>query len=201
MVIACPASLMAADSGAAMLHTNGKTWVNGIPAPISAAVFPGDLVQTESNAAASISSTGSSVAILPGSLLRFESSKLGLDHGIVTVATSKKLAMRAGNVTVTPISDTWTEFQVSQSDGKVMILARKGDVSVEDDSGSSTVSAGQQTTRSSSKDRRKGGGAAPAAGGGLLDSPVVVGVGGAAVGALITWVLLQGGNPFSPSKP
>ena len=120
----------------------------------------------------------------------------------MTVATSKKLATRAGNVTVTPTSDTWTEFQVNESDGKVMIIARKGDVSVQDESGSSTVSAGQQTTRFASfKDRDKGGGAAPAAGGGILDSPIVVGIGGAAAGALITWALLQGGKPFSPSAP
>lgn len=201
-LIVCPVSLMAADSGAAMLHTNGKTWVNGAPAPASAAVFPGDLVQTEDGSAASINSTGSSVAVLPGSLIKFESSKLGLDHGSVTVATSKKLATRAGNVTVTPTSDTWTEFQVSESDGKVMIMARKGDVSVQDESGSSTVSAGQQTTRfAAHKDQNRGGGAAPAAGGGILDSPIVVGIGGAAAGALITWALLQGGKPFSPSAP
>ena len=200
-LIVCPVSLMAADSGAAMLHTNGKAWVNGTPAPAAAAVFPGDLVQTEGGSAASINSTGSSVAILPGSLIKFESSKLGLDHGSVTVATSKKLSTHAGNVTVTPTSDTWTEFQVSESDGKVMIMARKGDVSVQDESGSSTISAGQQTTRYASFKDRDRGGAAPAAGGGILDSPIVVGIGGAAAGALITWALLQGGKPFSPSAP
>lgn len=200
-LIVCPASLMAADSGAAMLHTNGKTWVNGAPAPASAAVFPGDLVQTEGGSAASINSNGSSVAVLPGSLIKFESSTLGLDHGSVTVATSKKLATRAGSVTVTPASDVLTEFQVSESNGKVMILARKGDISVQDESGSSTVSAGQQTTRYAAHKDQNGGGAAPAAGGGVLDSPIVVGIGGAAAGVLIGWALAQGGKPFSPSAP
>jgi hypothetical protein len=83
-----------------------------------------------------------------------------------------------------------------------MIMARKGDVSVQDESGSSTVSAGQQTTRYTSfKDQNRGGGAAPAAGGGVLDSPIMVGIGGAAIGALVTWALVQGGKPFSPSAP
>ena len=201
-LIVCPASLIAADSGAAMLHTNGKTWVNGVPAPASTAVFPGDMVQTEGGSAANINSNGSSVAILPASLIKFESGGLGLNHGSVTVATSKKLPTHAGKVTVTPISDSWTEFQVSESDGKVMILARKGDVSIQDESGSSTISAGQQTTRYSSyKDSNRGGGAAPAASGGILDSPIVIGIGGAAAGALITWALIQGGKPFSPSAP
>ena len=198
----CPASLMAADSGAAMLHANGKTWVNGVPAPASAAVFPGDMVQTEAGSAANINSNGSTVAVLPGSLIKFESAGLGLSHGSVTVATSKKLPTHAGNVTVTPTSDKRTEFQVSESDGKVMIMARKGDVSIQDESGSSTISAGQQTTRYASfKDSNRGGGAAPAGGGGILDSPIVIGIGGAAVGALITWALVQGGKPFSPSAP
>lgn len=201
-LIVCPASLMAADSGAAMLHTNGKTWVNGAPAPASAAVFPGDLVQTEGDSAANINSNGSSVAILPGSLIKFESGSLGLNHGSVTVATSKKFPTHAGKVTITPTSENWTEFQVSESDGKVMILARKGDVNVLDESGSSTISAGQQTTRFAAyKDSNRGGGAAPAGAGGILDSPIVIGIGGAAAGALITWALLQSGKPFSPSAP
>jgi hypothetical protein len=128
---------------------------------------------------------------------------LGLDHGGITVATSKKLAARAGNVTVTPASDTWTEFQVSESNGRVLIMARKGDLNVQDESGSSTVSSGQQTTRYASfKDNgRQGGGAAPAANGGILDSPIVAGIGGAAIGALVTWVLVQDSKPFSPSAP
>ena len=200
LLIAFPASLIAADSGAAMLHTNGKTWVNGSPAPAAAAVFPGDMVQTEGDTAANINSTGSNVAILPGSLIKFESTALGLDHGSVTVSTSRKMAMHAGNVTVTPSSDSWTEFRVSESNGKVLIMADKGDLNVQDEAGSSTISSGQHTMRYASfKDRDRNGGAAPAAGGGILDSPIIVGVGGAAVGSLVTWVLLQGGKPVSPS--
>jgi hypothetical protein len=202
MVIAWPVSLLAADSGAAMLHSNGKAWINGALTPASAAVFPGDLVQTESDAAASLSSTGSSVAILPGSLVKFESRRLGLDHGSVAVATSQKLATRAGSVTITPTAYTWTEFQVSEKDGRVMVVARKGDVSVQDESGTSTVAAGERTTRYfNSSDRDKGGGAVPAGGGGLLDSPLVIGIGGAAVITLTIWALLQSSKPFSPSNP
>jgi hypothetical protein len=199
MVLVWPASLFAADSGAAMLHSNGKTWINGTVSPTSMAVFPGDLVQTENNSAASISSSGSSVAILPGSLVQFEAGKIGLNHGDVAVTTSKKLATRAGNVIVTPVAGTWTEFRVSEHDGKVVILAQKGDLTVADESGTSTVAAGQQTTRSS--DRRRGGAAVPAGSGGILDSPTVIGIGGAAIGALITWALLQGGTPFSRFIP
>ena len=202
MVIAWPVSLLAADSGAAMLHSNGKIWINGARTPASAAVFPGDLVQTETDAAATVSSTGSSVAILPGSLVQFESGRLGLDHGGIAIATSKKLATRAGSITVTPTAYAWTEFQVSEANGKVMVIARRGDVSVQDESGTSIVAAGERTTRYfNSKDRDKGGGAVPAGGGGLLDSPWVIGIGGTAVVSLIVWALLQDSAPFSPSNP
>ena len=200
MLAIYPASLMAADTNAAMLHAKGTTWLNGAPTPASAAVFSGDLVQTDANSAAQITDTGSSVSVLPGSLIKFEGKALGLSHGSVTVATSRKFSARVGTLTVAPTSDAWTEFQVNESEGKVQIVARKGDVSVSDGAGSSTIAGGQQTTRYASSDRRKDG-AAPAGGGGVLDSPWVMGVGGAAIGALVTWALMQGSNPVSKSVP
>jgi len=117
------------------------------------------------------------------------------------VATSRKLTTQAGGVKVSPASEGWTEFQVSQANGKVQIFARKGELNIVDDSGSSTLSPGQQTTRYAASDSQKGGGAAPAGGGGILDSPYVMYGGIAVVGGLLTWVLLQGSEPFSPSTP
>jgi hypothetical protein len=90
---------------------------------------------------------------------------------------------------------------MSQADGKVQIVARKGDLLITDDSGTSTLAPGQQTTRYAASDSQKGGGAAPAGGGGVLDSPYVMYGGIAAAGALLTWVLVQDGKPFSPSNP
>ena len=45
-----PASLLGADSGAAMLYANGTAWINGTSVPRSSALFPGDLVQTRPDA-------------------------------------------------------------------------------------------------------------------------------------------------------
>jgi hypothetical protein len=200
-LIAFPVSLMAADTGAAMLHAKGA-WLNGTPAPASATVFPGDLVQTDSKSVANINATGSGVTVLADSLVKFEGDKLGLDHGGVSVMTSKKFTARAGEVTVVPVSDKWTEFQMNESGGKVQIIARQGELSVTDASGTTTVASGQQITRYARyADNKKGEGAAPAAGGGLLDSPVFVGIGGAAIGALVTWAIMQDSKPFSPAAP
>lgn len=202
MLAVYPASLMAADTSAAMLHAKGTAWLNGSPTPASAAVFSGDLVQTDTNSAAQITDTGSSVSVLPGSLVKFEGKSLGLSHGSVMVATSRKFSARVGSVTVSPASEAWTQFQVNEADGKVQIVAQKGDLTVSDTDGTTTLASGQRTTRSNYSDsRKKGGGAAPAAGGGILDSPWAIGVGAAAAGGLIGWALAQGSQPLSPAVP
>src|SRR5438309_19489 len=109
-----PGSLLAADSNAAMLYTNGATWVNGAYVPrASSAIFSGDLLQTRSDSVANINQAGSSITILSDSLVQFEGASLRIEHGGVTVATSKGVATTAGDVKVAPASDAWTEFKVT----------------------------------------------------------------------------------------
>jgi hypothetical protein len=199
MIAIVPMSLMAADSGAAMLYAKGTAWLNGSTIPHSSAIFPGDLVQTKPDSVANINAPGSSVTILSDSLVTFEGDAVSVEHGRVTVATSKGMSTHSGDVTVAPASNAWTEFEVNDVNGRVQIVARKGDVSISDGSQTSTLPQGQQTTRDSNKKKRTAG-AAPAAAGAVLDSPYAIGIGTAAVGGLVTWVLLQGDEPASPSK-
>jgi hypothetical protein len=208
LILIVPASMFAADSGSAMLYARGTAWLNGGSVPKTSAVFPGDLVQTKPDSVANINAAGSNVIILSDSLVKFEGTAVSIEHGSVTVATSKGMTTRAGDVTVSPTSNALTEFDVSDLNGTVQIVARKGDLSVSDGNQTSTLAQGEQTRDDSQSDqdrkkkKRRGGGAAPpAAGGGILDSPVARGVGAAAVGGLITWVLLQDDEPASPSKP
>jgi hypothetical protein len=198
-----PVSLLAADTSAAMVYARGTAWVNGVSIPRSSAIFPGDLVQTKSDTVANINLQGSTVAVLPDSLVKFEGDAVQVEHGGVTVATSKSLATHVGDVTITPASGNWTEFQVADVDGTVKIIARKGDVTVSDDAGKTTVAAGQETTREETRSRRKRkeGGAVAAAHGGILDSKVAIITGTAVVGGVTAWVLLQGDDPVSPDKP
>jgi len=206
MVLVVPAALFAADSGAAMLYSSGPTWLNGSSLPKSSAIFSGDLVQTASGSVAKINASGSSLIVLSDSLVQFEGSAVNVDHGGVTVSTSKALATRAGDVTVTPTATVWTQFDVKSVDGKVQIVAKKGDLTVDDGTGTTTLAQGQQTTRDESeqtkkKKKKRAAAAAPAGVGGIMDSPIAIGVGLAAVGGIATWVLLQSGNPASPAKP
>ena len=210
LLLMFPASLFAVDSGAAMLYATGAAWVNGSHVPNASAIFAGDLVQTRSDAAANINAPGSSITVLGDSLVQFEGASLKVEHGGVAISTSKGVAASAGDVKVSPASNSWTEFNMTDVDGTVKIAARKGDLNVTDDNGTTTLAQGQETTRdeqsdqssdSKKKNKKRGTGAAPAAGGGILDSPLAIGIGGAVIVGVTAWVLIRNDNPVSPSEP
>jgi len=210
LLILFPAQMMlAGETPSAMLYTNGAAWLNGSVVPKSAAVFSGDLLQTRPDSTASIQSNGSSVMVLADSLVKFEGPAVELEHGAVRVTTSRGLAARAGDVTVKPVADTWTEFQVKDVDGRVQIAANKGDVTVQDDKGTTTtVTQGQETTRDDTTDaekkkkkKRRAAGAMTAASGGIMSStPVVVG-GLVVVGGVAVWIWTRSAAPVSPACP
>jgi hypothetical protein len=214
LLLLFPGSLLAADSNAAMLYTNGAAWVNGSHIPrSSSAIFSGDLLQTPSDSVANIDEPGSSIMVLANSLVQFDLSSVKIEHGAVTVSTSKGVGTTAGDVKIRPASYRWTEFDVVDVDGVVRIAARKGDLTIDDGNSVATLAQGQETTRdeqsqdndNNSKDKKKNkkreAGAAPAAGGGILSSPWAIGIGAGAIAGVTTWVLIQSSNPASPSKP
>jgi hypothetical protein len=215
LLVLFPVSLFAADTNAAMLYINGSAWVNGahVPRPTSA-IFSGDLLQTRRDSVANINEPGSSITVLSDSLVQFEGSALKIEHGGVTVSTSKGVGTSAGDVKVSPASSAWTEFNVTDVDGTVRIAARKGDLTIFDGSQTTTLAQGQETTRDETnpdsqnsdqsgkkKKKRQDGGAVAGATGGWLNTPYAVAGGAVAVGAITTWVLLQNSNPASPAKP
>src|ERR1700681_1512264 len=209
LAILFPAQVMlAGETASAMLYTNGAAWLNGSEVPKVAAVFAGDMLQTRPDSTASIQSNGSSVMVMADLLVKFEGPAVELEHGAVRVTTSRGLAARAGDVTVKPVANTWTEFQVTDVDGRVQIAANKGDLTVQDDKGTTTVTQGQQTTRDDTTDtgkkkkkRRRGTGAALAAGGGIMSSPPACYGGLARCGGAAIWIWLQSEPPVSPAGP
>src|SRR5208337_2266435 len=201
-------AMLAGETATAMLYTNGAAWLNGSGVPKSAAVFSGDLLQTRADSTASIQTNGSNVMVLADSLIKFEGPAVELEHGAVRVTTSRGMAARAGDVTITPTANSWTEFQVTDVDGRVQIAANKGDVTVQDDKGTTTETQGQQTTRDDTSDtdkkkkkRRRAAGAEPAAGGGIMSSTPVVYGGIAAVTVGAIWIWTREPSPVSPACP
>ena len=142
-----PVSLMAAGSGIGTVHPYGTAWLNGAAVERSAAIFPGDLVQTSANSALKISSAGSSVTVLSDSLVKFEAGAVSVQHGGVKLATSNSMAARAGTVTVTPASDAWTEFEMTEANGKTQVVALKGDLQISNGSHTTILLHGQQATQ------------------------------------------------------
>jgi hypothetical protein len=139
-----------------------------------------------------------------------------LEHGGVTISTSKLLATRAGDVTVAPSASVWTEFEVRDVDGRVQIAARAGDLTISDATGTTILAQGQQTTREASdsqvdnhdspdnkkkKKKKAAAGAIAPAAGGVLNSPVAVGIGAGVILGVTAWVLIQSDEPVSPAKP
>jgi hypothetical protein len=212
LVLLFPASMFAADSSAAMLYTNGTAWVNGAHVlRFSSAIFSGDMLQTRADSVANINAPGSSITVHSDSLVEFQGSALKIEHGGLTISTSKGVATTAGDVMIAPASNSWTEFNVTDVDGTVRIAARKGDLTVNDGTSTVTLAQGQETSRdensgqsekdSKGKNKKRASGATPAAGGGVLNSPIAVGIGAAAIAGVTAWVLIKNDQPASPSAP
>ncbi len=218
LVATLPASLQAADTKSAILHSQGGVWVNGMEAADSSAVFPGDLLETKPGFNASLSTDGSTVSIQPESIVKFEDNVLTLDHGSLVVGTFTGMRVRIHCITVIPVSNAeWTQYEVTDVNGTVQAAAHKKDVRIEvegnhpktptatETSGGTTVHEGEQASRRESEVC-----AAPprptAAGGPFSGSLHPKWLGAGAVGTGILICLLAhcfggGSGPVSPSQP
>jgi len=135
LVLMLPPALLGQElpehGGGAILHSNGGVWVNGYEAHDSAAVFPGDLIETKTGFSANLSIDGSTVLLAPETVGKFQGDLFDLDHGIVSVVTSKEFKVRVNCIRVVPVATDWTEYVVIDLTGTVEVDARKKDVNVE----------------------------------------------------------------------
>jgi hypothetical protein len=213
MVLILPVSLLGQESGAAMLHTTGEVLVNKSPAPASLAIFPDALIETPKNTVARIELTGSAADINEESMVQFEADELVLDHGTVSVNSSRLFRVRIGCITVTPVNADWTHYDVTDVDGKVTVSALKSDVYIEarsknpqalkkgESKSREIVHEGEQKSR-----EEKCGAAGPqpdhvSAYGAILNSPYVKWPTAVAIGAIACLGLCHDDDPVSPSKP
>jgi hypothetical protein len=130
MVVILPTSLVAEDPSRAMLHNDGGTLVNGSSAPNSSAIFSQDLIQTQKGNTAKIDADGSTVTVQPDTIVQFAGDELVLDHGSLQLNTSRAMKVRVNCLTVIPLAQEWTRYDVSDVDGKVMVSAYQNDVKI-----------------------------------------------------------------------
>ncbi|HET6178060.1 MAG TPA: hypothetical protein VFE61_14070 [Candidatus Sulfotelmatobacter sp.] len=130
MVLAVPVSSLG-QTPSAILRTQGGVWVNGYEARDSSAIFAGDLLETKPGFSASLTLDGSTVLIQQESVGKFQGDMLVLDHGAVSVGTSKGFKVRVKCITVVPVLNEWTQYDVTDVNGNVQVAAHKSDVNVE----------------------------------------------------------------------
>jgi len=201
-----------------MLRSNGGILVNKNPAPASVALFHDDLIETQKDSSARIEATGSTADISPETVVQFEGDELVLEHGSVSVNTSRGLRVRVGCLTVTPVNADWTHYDVTDLDGRVTVSALKNDVYLESRSANprdaslpakpSAHSDRMIVREGEQKSREEKCGAAPikesgrfAGRGAILNSPWAIGTGLAGIGVLTCWALCHDDDPVSPSHP
>jgi hypothetical protein len=212
MMVVLPASLIAQANGGAMLHSDGGVWLNGNPAPNSSAIFPHDVVQTQKENKAKIDADGSTATVQPDTIVQFEGEQLVLDHGSLQVNTSRAMSVRVNCMTVIPLTQEWTRYDVIDVDGKMQVIAHENDVRIHYQGVAArrskaagfadvTVRQGEQATR----EERCGAAAKPAevvnAKGAILNSVWAKGAGLTAIGILTCWALCRGDDPISPYIP
>ena len=217
MMVVLPVSLLAQDNAAAILRSNGiGVIVNGNPALPSVALFPDDFIETQKTAVARIEVSGSTADLSAETVVQFDVDELVLDHGALSVNTSRGMRVRVGCVTITPVNNTeWTQYDVLDRDGKVTVSALKNDVYIdvrsrnEQQAGPSShsnrdiVREGERKSR----DEKCGGAympasAAPPGVGAILSSPWAIGAAVGGVGVIVCLGLLcRNDDPVSPTKP
>jgi hypothetical protein len=215
MVVFLPLSLLAADTGSAVVHSKGGVWVNGAEVADSTAIFPGDVLETKPGFVAELDAEGSAVLIQPESIVKFQGNFVSLEHGSVSVGTSTLFAVHVNCIRVEPIVSERTQYDVTDFSGTVQVSAKKNDVNItqggalkkmspeNNTSQSATVHEGQQASRIESI--ACGAPLRPGSPGssGLNTKWMEIGGGGAG-GVIVLCLLLCRGsshNSVSPSQP
>jgi hypothetical protein len=211
MIAIVPASLNAQVTDRGLLYSDGGTWLNGSLAPAVTAVFPDSLVQTQLGHGARINMEGSNILISPETVMQFQGNELALDHGSLQLDTTQEMKVLIGCITVTPITSDRTQYDVTDLDGRVQVVASKNDVKIhlhgslsrtkQGASSDLIVREGEKVTRQ----ERCGAPARPTEGsegdGPALNSRLFWITGVVAVGAFTCVGLCHTDDPVSPSKP
>ncbi len=216
LVLIVPVSLYAQETTGAILRGDGVgVFVNDTAAPSSTALFSDDVIRTEKNAAARIEATGSSADIGAETIVQFEGDELVLDHGSLSVNTTRGMKVRIGCLTITPVDDgNWTHYDVVDVNGKVTVSALKLDVYIDEHTkktqepkptGNKSRDRVRETEQKSREDKCGGGylnpSDLPPGVGPIMNSPWAIGAGAGAIIALTCFALCRSGNPLSPSWP
>ena len=210
MFVFMPVSVFADGLSGAVAHPYGAAWLNGAAMNRASAIFPGDSVQTNLGSVLKINASDTSITVLPDSFIKFHGDSMDVLQGGARLATSTKMSIRAGKVSVIPSANALTEFEVTHAAGVVKIVALKGDLKLSNGTETTTISQGQQATQNDAdqngnKDdkqkKKKEGGAIPAASAFSISDALAVAAIGGMLGYLIYAAVSYGPSAISPAEP
>jgi hypothetical protein len=200
------------QQAAAILHSQGGVWVNGYEARDSSAIFPGDTIETKSGVTGNLVLDGSTVLLAPETVGKFQADVFELDHGTVSVGTTKGYKVRVNCLKVVPVANEWTQYVVTDVNRTLQVAAHKLDVNVahegaggkpapeNDTSQKASVHEGEE--KSFDESQVCGPAAKPASPiSGVNPKWIAAGAGGTGI---LIWILVHGGGggkPLSASQP
>ena len=217
MLAVVPSSLLGQNvpdqPAAAILHAQSGVWVNGYEARDSSAIFPGDIIETKAGAAGNLVLDGSTVLLGPETVGKFQADAFELDHGTVSVGTTKSYKVRVNCLKVIPVANEWTQYVVTDVNRTVQVAAHKLDVNVSHEGVPSKPTAENQASQNASvhEGEEKGFNESDICGAGAKPASPMSGVNpkwiaaGAAGTGILIWILVHGGGggktPVSSWQP
>jgi hypothetical protein len=123
-----------------MAYPTGKVSVNGTALSAPAAVFAGDKIRTD-DGSMSMTVSGSTVQVGKQSAVVFNPSQLSLSNGGMKVSTTSGLAGQVRNLSLRPEGTGKTVYTVAERNGKVMIAALEGNLTLSDGHGQVELAA------------------------------------------------------------
>ncbi len=148
IIATLPLVTVLADVQGAMAYVQGKgkARINGRIVANSAAVFPGDAIQTATGSTVSLVGKGSSVLVPEGSTVTYGEKEVLLTSGRAQVRTGGAMSARVAAFTVKPAAGKPAMFEVSRKGSEVRVSAVSGALTISDGKATTMLESGQTMT-------------------------------------------------------
>ncbi len=146
MIAILPMATVLADVQGAMAYVQGKAKVNGRTLASSAAIFPGDAIQTAAGSTVSLVAKGSSVLVPEASSVTYREKEVLVTSGRVQVRTAGDMSARVAAFSVAPASGKPVMFEVARHGSEVRISAMLGALTITDGKATTLLESGQTIT-------------------------------------------------------
>ncbi len=146
MIATLPLATVLAEVQGAMAYVQGKATVNGRALTNSAAIFPGDAIQTAAGSTVSVVVKSSSVLVPEQSSVTYNEQEILVTSGSTQVRTAGSMSARVAAFTVKPSAGKPAMFEVVRKGSEVRISAVSGALAISDGKVTTLLESGQTMT-------------------------------------------------------